>query len=192
MESSNSNSKEKELQHMQQEERKLHSKCMERFNILKSHLINSIKKDFEDYTRWEPQAYRLTLIVYFNELERLFDVRARLIEDLRMKEREVNAIKEVEKWLNECKMQTQESLVTEDATLEASLFIEGQTDQTLRMLLPKEDNVNMGKHGLGFENKNNFENPSLLNKAKELAPSLYNTDEMGKCLLSHHKIISEE
>ncbi|GKA73282.1 hypothetical protein Tco_0779498 [Tanacetum coccineum] len=67
-----------------------------------------------------------------------------------------------------------------------------QTDQTLRMLLPKEDNVNTGKHELGFENQNDYVNPSLLNKAKELAPCLYNIDEMGKDEPSDHKIISEE
>ncbi|GJS53650.1 hypothetical protein Tco_0627012 [Tanacetum coccineum] len=60
------------------------------------------------------------------------------------------------------------------------------------MLLPKEDNVNTGKQGLGFENQNDYVNPSLLNKAKELAPCLYNIDEMGKDELSDHKIISEE
>ncbi|GJW61785.1 hypothetical protein Tco_0111120 [Tanacetum coccineum] len=60
------------------------------------------------------------------------------------------------------------------------------------MLLLKEDNVQMGKQGLGFENKNDVENPSLLNKVKELAPCLYNIDEMGQDLLSDHKIISEE
>ncbi|GJU13702.1 hypothetical protein Tco_1136098 [Tanacetum coccineum] len=68
----------------------------------------------------------------------------------------------------------------------------GQTNQTLRMLLPKEDNVNTGKHGLGFENKKDDENPTLLNKAKALAPFLYNIDEMGKELIFDHKIISEE
>ncbi|GJV68330.1 hypothetical protein Tco_1483839 [Tanacetum coccineum] len=67
----------------------------------------------------------------------------------------------------------------------------GQTNQTLRMLLPKEDNINTGKHGLGFENKNNVENLNLLNKAKEFAPCLYNIDEMGKESLSDHKIIFE-
>ncbi|GJV87828.1 hypothetical protein Tco_1531766 [Tanacetum coccineum] len=67
-----------------------------------------------------------------------------------------------------------------------------QTDQTLRMLLLKEDNVQTGKQGIGFENQNDVENPSLLNKAKELVPSLYNIDEMEKELLSDHKIISEE
>ncbi|GJX07843.1 hypothetical protein Tco_0195775 [Tanacetum coccineum] len=30
----------------------------------------------------------------------------------------------------------------------------GQTGQTLRILLPKEDNINTGKQGLGFENQN--------------------------------------
>ncbi|GJX91727.1 hypothetical protein Tco_0345053 [Tanacetum coccineum] len=68
----------------------------------------------------------------------------------------------------------------------------GQTDQTLRMLLPKEDNVNTGKQRLGFENQNDYVNPSLLNQAKELAPCLYNIDEIGKDKLSDHKIISEE
>ncbi|GJT95557.1 hypothetical protein Tco_1091075 [Tanacetum coccineum] len=37
-----------------------------------------------------------------------------------------------------------------------------------------------------------FENPSLLNKAKDFAPCLYNIDEIGKDSLSDHKIISEE
>ncbi|GJS32526.1 hypothetical protein Tco_0530908 [Tanacetum coccineum] len=60
------------------------------------------------------------------------------------------------------------------------------------MLLPKEDNVNTGKLSLGFENQNDIENPFVLNKDKELTPSLYNIDEMGKELLSDHKIISEE
>nr|GEX16007.1 hypothetical protein [Tanacetum cinerariifolium] len=42
-----------------------------------------------------------------------------------MKEREVKAIKKIKKRLNESKMQTQESLVIEDAALEASLVTEG-------------------------------------------------------------------
>ncbi|GJW66227.1 hypothetical protein Tco_0120651 [Tanacetum coccineum] len=56
----------------------------------------------------------------------------------------------------------------------------------------KKKNVQTGKQGLGFENKNDVENPSILNKAKELAPYLYNVDEIGKDSLSDHKIISEE
>ncbi|GKD79945.1 hypothetical protein Tco_1342566 [Tanacetum coccineum] len=68
----------------------------------------------------------------------------------------------------------------------------GQTAQTFHMLLPKDDNVNTRKKGLGFKIQNNVENPFILNKAKELTPSLYNIAEMGKDLLSDHKIISEE
>ncbi|GJY07930.1 hypothetical protein Tco_0374984 [Tanacetum coccineum] len=60
------------------------------------------------------------------------------------------------------------------------------------MLLPKEDNVNTRKQGLSFKIQNDVENPFILNKAKGLTPSLYNIDEMGKDLLSDHKIISEE
>ncbi|GKA73789.1 hypothetical protein Tco_0780091 [Tanacetum coccineum] len=70
--------------------------------------------------------------------------------------------------------------------------IVSEIDQTLRMLLPKEDNVITEKQGFGFENQNDVVNPSLLNKAKELAPSLYNIDEIGKDMLSDHTIISEE
>ncbi|GJY16654.1 hypothetical protein Tco_0387076 [Tanacetum coccineum] len=68
----------------------------------------------------------------------------------------------------------------------------GQTDQTLRMLLPKEDNVQTGKQGIGFEYQNDNVNPSVLNKAKELASCFYNIDEIRKDLLSDHKINSEE
>ncbi|GKE76915.1 hypothetical protein Tco_1543035 [Tanacetum coccineum] len=67
-----------------------------------------------------------------------------------------------------------------------------QTAQTFHMLLLKEDNVNTGKQSLSFENQNDVDNPFILNKAKELTPSLYNIDEMGKDLLSDQKIISEE
>nr|GEZ80072.1 hypothetical protein [Tanacetum cinerariifolium] len=67
-----------------------------------------------------------------------------------------------------------------------------ETGQTLRMLLPNEDNVQTGKRSLGFENQNDNVNPSVVNKAKELAPCLYNIDEIGKDELSDHKIISEK
>ncbi|GJY09036.1 hypothetical protein Tco_0377221 [Tanacetum coccineum] len=66
------------------------------------------------------------------------------------------------------------------------------TAHTLHMLLPKEDNVHTRKQGLGFENRNAVENHFVLNKAKEIAPSLYNIDEIGKDLLFDHMIISKE
>ncbi|GJX24385.1 hypothetical protein Tco_0228830 [Tanacetum coccineum] len=68
----------------------------------------------------------------------------------------------------------------------------GQTDQTLQMLLPKANNVQTGKQGLGFGNKIDVEDLGLLNKAKDLEPCLYNIDEMGNKFLSDYKIISKE
>ncbi|GJV42017.1 hypothetical protein Tco_1420457 [Tanacetum coccineum] len=67
-----------------------------------------------------------------------------------------------------------------------------KTAQTFHMLLPKQDNGNMGKKALGFENQNDVENPFILNKAKGLTPSLYNIDEIRKDMLSDHKITSKE
>ncbi|GJX21738.1 hypothetical protein Tco_0226183 [Tanacetum coccineum] len=84
--------------------------------------------------------------------------------------------------INELEKKNQEFLKNIN-DLDNKLRKAGQTNQTLRMLLPKEDNVNTGKQGLGFENQN---------KAKELAPYLYNIDEIGKDELYNHKIISEE
>ncbi|GJZ34741.1 hypothetical protein Tco_0580558 [Tanacetum coccineum] len=55
-----------------------------------------------------------------------------------------------------------------------------------------QDNVNTGKHGLGFDNQNDVENPNILKKANGLAPSLYNIDEMEKDFLFEHKIISDK
>ncbi|GKC57415.1 hypothetical protein Tco_1085013 [Tanacetum coccineum] len=196
-----------------------------------------LAKNFKDYTRCEPETYKRNLLWYLEELDRLINERVLKYEELLMKEIEVQAIKEIEKWLKESEMQKQGSLVSAVAALEASLVIEGavleaslgtegttleaslvtkgvvletrndadadigplddsdtvtKTDQTLRMFLLKEDNVNTGKQGLGFENQNDDVNPSLLNKAKELAPCLYNIDEMGKDSLSDQKISSEE
>ncbi|GKC22865.1 hypothetical protein Tco_1025015 [Tanacetum coccineum] len=322
MESSSSNSKETELQQMQLDERELHQKCLALFEKLKKHL------GFSPYLKWEPVNYRHLLLWYLEELEKLIDERVLKYAALRMKGKEVQAIQEIERRLQDNEMQKQESLITEGATIEACLVIEGaaledclvnegitvndntgvterndvdhnigssydsdtvtkaphssndtfqnvfahgiqsheqlesipdtykvnennsniisdipnmnpdrnkeehddvdyeqqrsffpslinnlkcdvekcneikllndeisylksqacekdktfakenekydelrkvgQTDQTLRMLLPKDDNVQTGKHGLGFENQNDNVNPSVLNKAKEL------------------------
>ncbi|GKA46658.1 hypothetical protein Tco_0739541 [Tanacetum coccineum] len=56
----------------------------------------------------------------------------------------------------------------------------------------KEDSVHTEKQGLGFENQNDVENPYALNKAKELAPSLYKIDKMGQDVSVDHEIISKE
>ncbi|GJX23215.1 hypothetical protein Tco_0227660 [Tanacetum coccineum] len=67
----------------------------------------------------------------------------------------------------------------------------GQTAQTLHTLLPKEDSVNTGKQGLGFENLNDVENPFVLNKAKELAPSLYDIDKMEQDVIARNRLSGE-
>ncbi|GJV96959.1 hypothetical protein Tco_1548536 [Tanacetum coccineum] len=59
------------------------------------------QKDFKDYIKWEPETYRHILLL------------------------EVQAIKEIGKWLKEREIHQQESLVTEGTTLEASSVIEG-------------------------------------------------------------------
>nr|GEU86448.1 reverse transcriptase domain-containing protein [Tanacetum cinerariifolium] len=131
-----------------------------------------------------------------------------------VKTREVRAMKEIEKRLNESKMQTQEGMdessnlgyaadaerPRDDEILDNENAVRPSFDnntltksaQTIHMFLPKEDNVNTRKQGLGFENQNDVENPFILNKAKELTLSLYNIDEMGKDLPFDYKIMSEE
>ncbi|GJW08829.1 hypothetical protein Tco_1571252 [Tanacetum coccineum] len=305
MQSSSSNSKEGELQHMQMEERvnasDFQNKCWQ--------------KNFIDGTKWEPENFRRTLLQYLEELDKLIDERVLKYDALRMKEKEVQAIKEIKNDIgpsydsdtvsevphdmfanmfenmmihgiqsheqpesipdtykraffaalinnlkcdvekcNEVNREAQQEngLLTneierykekekhfaKDMIIESEyckkikLFNDeisyfksqayekdktfakknekydeyvqpllerknefekenleflkldnrlrkgGQTDHTLRMLHPKEDNVQIGKHGLGFENQNDNVNPSVLNKAKELAPCLYNIDKM--------------
>nr|GEV34327.1 hypothetical protein [Tanacetum cinerariifolium] len=56
---------------------------------------------------------------------------------------------------------------------------------------PSYDNDTLTE-GPGFENQNDVENPYVLNKAKELAPSLHGIDKMGQDESVNHKIISKE
>nr|GEW94997.1 hypothetical protein [Tanacetum cinerariifolium] len=84
-----------------------------------------LQKGFEDHTGKDPQTFRVRLLQYLDEFDKLIDERVIQYEEFHMKKREVKAIKEIKKRLNEQKMQTQESLVTEGATLEASLVTEG-------------------------------------------------------------------
>nr|GEV54501.1 Gag-Pol polyprotein [Tanacetum cinerariifolium] len=169
-----------------------------------------------------------------------------------MKEKEVQALKYIERRLQDNEMQKQESLVpkgtsledclvTDGAELKACLITEGSTIEAclvtkgvaLEACLVNEgitmndntgvtdssgtdtsrnenrssdhESISSGNdadddigpsygsvtvtEGLGFENKNDNVNPNVLSKAKELAPCLYNIDEMGKDELSDHKII---
>ncbi|GJW09378.1 hypothetical protein Tco_1575205 [Tanacetum coccineum] len=85
------------------------------------------QKDFKYYTRCEPETYRRNLLWYLEELYKLIDERVLKYGELQMKEREVNAIKEIEKRLKERKIQQQECLVIEGITLEANLSTDGTT-----------------------------------------------------------------
>ncbi|GKA21680.1 hypothetical protein Tco_0701669 [Tanacetum coccineum] len=67
----------------------------------------------------------LILLRYLEELDKLIDERVLKYGELRMKEREVQAKKEIEKWLIEKEIQQQGSLVTEGITLDATLVTEG-------------------------------------------------------------------
>ncbi|GJW68534.1 hypothetical protein Tco_0122958 [Tanacetum coccineum] len=60
-----------------------------------------------------------------SKLDKLIDERVLKYEELWMKEREVQALKEIEQRLKESEMQTQKSLVIEGATLKTSLVTEG-------------------------------------------------------------------
>ncbi|GJQ95416.1 hypothetical protein Tco_0006555 [Tanacetum coccineum] len=120
--------------------------------------VNPDDKTYFDSTSkpirgWEPKTYRRILLQYLDELDKLIDERVLKYDVLRMKEKEVQAIKEIENALDA-------RLVIEGTTLKSmfghtiQLILQkaGQTDQTLRMSLPKEDNVYTGKQGLAFEN----------------------------------------
>nr|GEU55199.1 hypothetical protein [Tanacetum cinerariifolium] len=235
--------------------------------------IDFLQKYFKDITREDQQTFRVRLLQYLDELERLFDERSIALEDnLVAKEstydsvssskkldessslgndvdaekilvetvasgiknydirptydsdtvsevsseaQQANALltKELEKYKEKekyfAKEMTNESeyykkikLLNEEISnfksqacqKEKSFHKENekyaQTDcSDFSYVISKEDNVNMGKKGLGFKIQNNVKYPFILNKAKELTPSLYNIDEMGKDLLSDHKII---
>ncbi|GKA09567.1 hypothetical protein Tco_0688898 [Tanacetum coccineum] len=72
------------------------------------------------------------------ELDNLIDERVLKYEELWMKEKEVQAIKEIERWLQESEMQKQESLVTDGTALEACLITEGAVMEDMYC-------VNMGR-----------------------------------------------
>ncbi|GKC85912.1 hypothetical protein Tco_1141629 [Tanacetum coccineum] len=280
MESSFSNSDERDLQQLQERMTKTRKDCSIYFELIKKHLkyLLTIR-----WNGWGAEAgFNRAIQRYFGEKRNNFNLSYNIDNLQRQIEKEylhegesrkhftvlrtqyetffaskqVRVIKEIEKWLNESKMQTQEGMVSEGISLDAGLDSEctrlieeilnlksqdcqkekffhkenekyadyvqpllnrknelektnqdflkqlndlnnkllkaRQTAQTFHMLLLKEDNVNTGKKSLSFENQNDVDNLFILNKAKELTTSLYNTDEMGKDLLSNHKIISEE
>ncbi|GJU15975.1 hypothetical protein Tco_1143941 [Tanacetum coccineum] len=152
------------------------------------YVINNLKCDVEKCNKVNSEAQQANALLT-NELERYKEKEKHFAKDKTIESEYCKKIK----LLNDEILNLKSQACQKDKTFasENGKFDE-QTDHTLRMLLSKEDNVQTGKQGLSFENKNDVENQGLLNKAKELTPLLYNIDEIGKDLLSDHKIICEE
>ncbi|GJU73864.1 hypothetical protein Tco_1265269 [Tanacetum coccineum] len=154
MESSSSNSEERDLQQMQMEGNYIKNawhglqssrNTLNFFRILvlrtpfkeffDSKEVNALdfqikcwQKHFKDYTGWEPKTYRRILLQYLDELDKLIDERVLKYDVLRMKEKEVQAIKEIENALDA-------RLVIEGTTLRACLVTEG-VEMDDRLVVP--------------------------------------------------------
>ncbi|GJR20892.1 hypothetical protein Tco_0969419 [Tanacetum coccineum] len=85
------------------------------------------QESFNDGTKWEPKIFRSALLRVLEELDKLIDERALKYEELRVKESEFQAIKEIAKWLKESEIKQQESLVIEGTVMEACLSTNGAT-----------------------------------------------------------------
>ncbi|GJW79195.1 hypothetical protein Tco_0140877, partial [Tanacetum coccineum] len=152
-------------------------------------LINNLKCDANKCNEVNREAQQVNALLT-NELERYKEKEKHFAKDKTIKSEYCKKIKLLNDKISNLKSQACEKDKTVAKKIKSMMT--GQTDQTIQMLLPKEDNAQTGKQGRGFQNKNDNVNPSVLSKAKELAPYLYNIDEMGKDELSDHKIISKE
>ncbi|GJS49844.1 hypothetical protein Tco_0599965 [Tanacetum coccineum] len=141
MESSNSNSKERELQLTQRLAKQRHSICMTWFEqlettssitqfkeFLASKGVNATdllnqgwQQDFEDFTRCEPSAYRRDLLETFDTLEAVIHKAVITYGRLQLHWIELENHNALSKSVNETQLQQHESLVTESTTLEANL-----------------------------------------------------------------------
>nr|GEV75229.1 hypothetical protein [Tanacetum cinerariifolium] len=90
-----------------------------------------LHKDFKESTHYEPVEYRSRLLHYLDELEKLLKERTLKDGKLRLKEKVVKAIKDIEKRLKDKEKHTQERmvmdtiLVSQSAALDGSLVTEG-------------------------------------------------------------------
>ncbi|GKE61485.1 hypothetical protein Tco_1511852, partial [Tanacetum coccineum] len=132
MESSSSNSKERELQHMQLEERQLHTKCVASFKELKSHLENLHK--FYEVRNTRP--FEIAFCILFCEEHQTFREKILVTEgttleaNLSTNGTSLDATSVIEGNTLEACLVTEgvaleACLITEGATMEASLVTEG-------------------------------------------------------------------
>ncbi|GKD71289.1 hypothetical protein Tco_1325379 [Tanacetum coccineum] len=90
-----------------------------------------LKESIQKYTGKELQTYRRELIYYMDALEMNIGRRALHESECLMKAREVRAIKEIEKRLNESKMQTQEGVAGSSSSVYDSNAERAQVDKVV-------------------------------------------------------------
>ncbi|GJR20334.1 hypothetical protein Tco_0968861 [Tanacetum coccineum] len=144
-------------------------------------LINNLKCDVEKCNEVNREAQQVNALL-MNELEKYKEKEKHFAKDKTSESEYCKKIKLLNDEISNLKSQAckKDKTFTKENEKYDELQKARQTDQTLRMLLLKEDNVNMGKHGLSFEKQIDDVNPSLLNKSKELTSCLYKINEMGK------------
>ncbi|GJS82395.1 ribonuclease H-like domain-containing protein [Tanacetum coccineum] len=87
-----------------------------------------LQKYFKENMGIEPQAYRQKLLYEMDGLGKIIDEQVLHDKELWMKEREVKAIRHIEKSLTKSKMQTEKEMVTEGIALDVSLVYRECTD----------------------------------------------------------------
>ncbi|GKC07296.1 hypothetical protein Tco_0998906, partial [Tanacetum coccineum] len=124
MESSVSNTEERELQQLQERHTKTRKNCSVYIELIKKH------SKYLQTIRWNgwgtEEGFSRAIRRYFGDNHE-HDRRALHESECLMKAQEVRAIKEIEKRLNESKMQTQEGMVNEGISLNAGLNSEAST-----------------------------------------------------------------
>ncbi|GKA95071.1 hypothetical protein Tco_0817109 [Tanacetum coccineum] len=169
MESSSSNSEERELQQMLLEEKQLHSKCMASFKELKSHLGNLPM--FSEVKNTRP--FEIAFRILFRKDHQTFREKILVIEG-----EALDASLVIEGASLEAR------LVTKGAALETSLVNEGIT--LYASLVAKQSTVDSGTSRLGNENKSsNNESSSSGNDADANIGPSHDSDTVSEV---HHDI----
>ncbi|GKE46878.1 hypothetical protein Tco_1478136 [Tanacetum coccineum] len=150
MESSVSNTEERELQQLQERHTKMRKDCLVYFELIKKHskylqtirwngwgaeegFSRAIRRYFGDNRDTFSKKLSYNTDHFQRQIEKEYlhedehDRRALHESECLMKAQEVRAIKKIEKRLNESKMQTQEGMVNEGIVLNASLNSEAST-----------------------------------------------------------------
>ncbi|GKD16425.1 hypothetical protein Tco_1205583 [Tanacetum coccineum] len=101
-----------------------------------------LQKYFKECTGMEPHAYRHKLLYEVDEVGKIIDGRVLYDEELWMKEREVKAIRKIEKRLTKSEMQTEEEIVTEGIALDGSLVSRERTNDNTTSSKQQDESTN--------------------------------------------------